>query len=235
MFVQNVRHYASSLQNLIQRGAYIRESDNTRSTGFVTTKKLKLKVLYLFNQTMAEAAPKFGIRPQHYTSSQPRRWRQHGPPKFGILSQHYMLSQPKRWRQQGPSKILVSYHNTKSRHNPEDGSSMDLRKVGILPQNYTSSQHRRWRQHGSPKRWYPTTTQHNTTQHVVITQDLDFLNSQGYENLKSRATSLKLSNYLLIDASLLFTYPNYRERVLKYSKVFSMRHTHHTNVTHLKH
>jgi len=40
-------------------------------------------------------------------------------------------------------ETLVSYNNNTRRHNPEDGSSMDLWNVGILPQNYTALQTRR--------------------------------------------------------------------------------------------
>jgi hypothetical protein len=80
----------------------------------------------------------------------------------GILPQHYTVSQPRRWRQHGPLKRL--YPTTTLRGvNPEDGSSMGLWNVGILPQHYTASQHRRWRQHGPLKRRYPTTTLHGVT------------------------------------------------------------------------
>jgi len=50
------------------------------------------------------------------------------------------------------SEMLVSFHNTTRRHNPEeldlnlhpeDGGSMDLRNAGILPQHYTASRPRR--------------------------------------------------------------------------------------------
>jgi hypothetical protein len=38
------------------------------------------------------------------------------------------------------SEYLVSYHNTKKRHNPKDGGSMNLRIICILPQHYKASQ-----------------------------------------------------------------------------------------------
>jgi len=38
------------------------------------------------------------IRPQHYTGSHPRRWRQMDLRNVGILPQHYTTSQPGRPR-----------------------------------------------------------------------------------------------------------------------------------------
>jgi hypothetical protein len=55
------------------------------------------------------------ILPRHYTVSQPRRWRQHGPPKLWhpTTTQHNIVSQPRRWRQHGPPK---RWYPTKTLH-----------------------------------------------------------------------------------------------------------------------
>jgi hypothetical protein len=79
------------------------------------------------------------ILPQHYTASQPRRWRQHGPLKrwYTTTTLHGVTTQ--KMEAVRTSETLASYHNTTWRHNPEDGGSMDLWNVGILPQHYTMS------------------------------------------------------------------------------------------------
>jgi hypothetical protein len=72
----------------------------------------------------------------HYTASQPRRWRQHGPLKRRYPTTTLHASQPRKWRQHGP---LKRRYPTTTLH---------------------ASQPRKWRQRGPPKRRYPTTTLH---------------------------------------------------------------------------
>jgi hypothetical protein len=56
---------------------------------------------------------------------------------FGIPPQHYTASQPRRWRQHGPLKRLVSYHNPTQRHNPEDLDFQHHRRENLKTRNNT--------------------------------------------------------------------------------------------------
>jgi hypothetical protein len=102
-----------------------------------------------------------GILTQHHTTSQHRRWRQHGPLKRWqpATTLHGVTTQ--KMKTAWSSETSVSCPNT-VRHKTEHGSSMVIRNVGILPQHYTS-QNRRWRHHGPPKRRYRVTTPHGVT------------------------------------------------------------------------
>jgi hypothetical protein len=118
------------------------------------------------------------VLPQHYTASQPRRWRQRSPPKRSCPTTTLHSVTTQKMEAAKSSEAFISYHTNIRHHNLEDGGSKVLRNVHILPQYYTVSQLRRWRQRSPSKCLYPT-----TTLHVVTTQKMEA--AKSFETLVS--------------------------------------------------
>jgi hypothetical protein len=71
-----------------------------------------------------------GILPQHYSTSQPTRWRQHGPLKrwYPTTTLHGVTTQ--KMEAARTSETLVSYTNNTRHHKPEDPEGLDLNLHG---------------------------------------------------------------------------------------------------------
>jgi hypothetical protein len=152
-----------------------------------------------------------GILPQHYTASQPRRWRQHGPLKrrYPTTTLHGVITQ----------KLEAAWTSE-----------------GILPQHYTTSQRRRWRQQGPLRGWYSTTTLHDVitqkmeaawTSEMLVSYNIRRNNQEDLglkhhrsESLKTRIYRRELPQYIHHTTGAFFFYLLWRKSPLYFSLAF---------------